>query len=333
MIIRNGKTGLIIMHSDKKIYGSVSINISAPYPMVISGFAILVLAFIVYGFSMDFTAMYIVKGYLNAKQGIARVYADRPGIITRAFVTVGEQVPKGAALFAVDTNMDESTFVAEQKLLQDRLNRLERAIQVKINYLHSLQPLLVKHYLSVTAYQTFRDQLTALESNRHELKMAILHHSALHSYVVRAPILGMISSLEAHVGQKVNLTQSLLTMLPHQAALVAQLYVPVSKSGFLHPGGQIALRYDAYPYQHFGVAKARIQSISQSILSDREEEKPLRIGEPYYKVIAYLDQQFIFANGQKHFLQQGMTCSAVLAGAHKKLWRWIFDPIHHYTVT
>lgn len=321
------------MHSSKKIYGSVSMNIQAPYPMVIAGFTILVMAFLVYGFSMDFTAMYIVKGYLNAKLGIARVYADRSGIITRSFVAVGQQVPKGAALFIVDTTTDKKSYVAEQALLQNRLRHLERTLQAKTRYLHSLQPLLAKHYMSVTAYQTFRDQLSSLETSRHELKIAILHHRNLRAYVVRAPISGMISSLEAHVGQKVNLTQSLLTMLPDHAELVVQLYIPVAKSGFLQPGANIAVRYDAYPYQHFGLAKARIQSISQSILSDREEEKPVQIGEPYYKVVAYLDQQFILANGQKHLLQQGMTCSAVLAGARKKLWRWILDPIHHYAVT
>lgn len=317
------------MHSSKKIYGSVSINIPAPYPTMISGFVVLLIVFLIYSFNVDFTTTYMVKGYLNAQSGIARVYAARPGIINRSFVIAGQQVAERAPLFEIDTTLDNLAFKTEQQLLQDRLDRLNHHIQVKTQYIQSLQPLLAKHYVSVATYQSVRDQLITLETSRHEVNMAILQHRHLRSYIVRAPIAGVISSLEAHVGQKVTITQPLLTVLPQQSELVAELYVPVAKSGFLQPGVKIALRYDAYPYQHFGVATAHIHTISKSVLNDREDDKPLQIGEPYYKVIAYLDRQTIPLYGQPHPLQQGMTCSALISGAHKTLWRWMIDPLHH----
>lgn len=317
------------MHFSKKIYGSVSINLPAPYPTVISGFVLLLILFLIYSFNVDFTATYMVKGYLNAKSGIARVYAARPGIINRSFVKAGQQVAEGDPLFGIDTTIDNLAFKTEQDLLQDRLKRLNDHIQVKTKYIQSLQPLLLKHYVSAATYQSLRDQVIALETSRHEVNMAILQHRHLRSYIVRAPIAGSISSLQAHIGQKVTSTQSLLTVLPQQSDLVAELYVPVAKSGFLQPGVKIALRYDAYPYQHFGVASARIHTISKSALNDREDDKPLHIGEPYYKVIAYLERQTIPLYGEAHPLQQGMTCSAVISGAHKTLWRWMIDPLHH----
>ncbi len=314
------------MHSGKKIYGAVNINMPAPYPFLMVGFSTLLAVLLVYGLSIDFSAMYLVKGYLNAKLGTSPVYAIRPGIISQKFVTAGQRIAKGQDLFRVDTTTDHLSYAAEQRLLNKRLLALERNLKAKTQYLRTLKPLLVKHYVSLASYQTIQDQLNELETNRHTLKMALFRHKQSSSYVVRSPISGTISSLEAHVGQKVSVAQSLLTVLPLQAALVAQLYVPVAKSGFLQPGASIALRYDAYPFQHFGVAQARIQKISQSILTDRDEDKPMKIGEPYYKVLAYLDQPYILLYGQKHLLQQGMTCTAVISGAHKKLWRWILDP-------
>lgn len=318
------------MHSGKKIYGAVNINLPAPYSAVIGGFSIVLVLFLVYGLSIDFSAMYVVKGYLNAKLGTSQVYAVRPGIISRKFVTAGQKIEKGEDLFLVNTLTDQTSYIAEQRLLEQRLSRLDLNFNAKNHYLHSLQPLVTKHYVSLAAYQSVRDQLNELETKRHELRMALLRHKQASSYIVRSPISGTISSLEAHVGQKVTLTQSLLTVLPEHAELIAQLYVPVAKSGFLQAGDSIVLRYDAYPFQHFGAAKAHIQTISQSILTDREEDKPMLIREPYYKILAHLDQQYIFLYGQKHRLRQGMTCTAVISGARKKLWRWILDPIHHY---
>lgn len=316
------------MHASKKIYGSVSINMPAPYPFVISAFSVLFLMLILYALNMDFTGVYEVKGYLNAKLGTSQVYALRPGIIGRSFVVNGQPVSKGDALFRIDTITDKASFSAEQALLQKRLTKVERNIERKSHYLNSIAPLLAKHYVSLTTYQNIRDQLMALEGSKHEINLALMRHQQSKSYLIRAPITGVVASLEAHAGQHVGLTHALLTLLPEKAELVAQLYVPVAKAGFLRSGSSINLRYDAYPYQHFGVARARIQTISQSILSDRDELKPIRIGKPYYKVVAHLDKQFILLDRQKHFLQQGMTCTAIINGTHKKLWQWMFDPIH-----
>ncbi len=318
------------MHSGKKIYGAVNINMPAPYPLVIAGFILLIGALLILGLCINFTSKYEVKGYLEMKSGTSPIYALRPGVIADTFVKSGQIIKKGQKLFLIDTLADQFSYAAEQRLLKKRLQRVESDIAIKQKYLQKLKPLLAKHYLSVTAYQAVRDQLNDLETNRHEQEMALLHHQQSRSYVLRAPISGMISSLVAHDGQTISASQSLLTVLPQESELVAQLYVPVSKSGFLKPGARIALRYDGYPFQHFGIARAHIQTISHSILTDKEEDKPINISEPYYKVLANLDQQYIFASGKTYFLQQGMTCTAVISGAQKKLWRWILDPVHHY---
>ena len=316
------------MHSSKKIYGSVSVNVPAPYPIIVPAFAMIFLAFLLYGINVDFATLYEVKGYLNTQIGPSYVYAKKPGIISHRFVVNGQKVAKGDALFAIDTAIDQRSSNVEQDMLEKRLLRLDQHIARKSQYLRSLSPLLEKHYVSLSTYQSVRDQLNSLETSKHELRRVLLHHQQAQMYVIQAPISGVVSSLEVQIGQKIGLTQVLVTILPEKTKLIAQLYVPVAKSGFLHSGASMDLHYDAYPYQHFGAAKANIQTISHSILSDRDEVKPIRVGGPYYKVLASLDSQFMVLEGQKHPLQQGMTCTAVIRGAHKKLWQWILDPIH-----
>ncbi|PJD92516.1 MAG: hypothetical protein CK424_05275 [Legionella sp.] len=318
--------------STQRFYGSVSMNIPVPYTVMLICIGLLFGLFVIYSIVADFTQWYVVKGYLNAKSGMVRVYPLRQGVIKRCLVKEGQHVKKGEVLYTVDTTQhDHVSHPTTYHLLQKRLQYFEQHLKTKQMYLQTIKPLLQKHYVSFLTYQSQQDQINALESNRHEAQMALLRYQQSRIYVVRAPITGVISSLEFGKGQTIDHTKSLLTILPSHTELIAQLYVPVSKSGFLNPSESIVLRYDAYPYQHFGVAKAHIVSITHSVLSDHEEDKPIHIGEPYYKVMAQLDKQFIFLYGHSHALKQGMTCSALIPGAHKKLWRWMFDPFYRYS--
>ena len=90
------------------------------------------------------------------------------------------------------------------------------------------------------------------------------------------------------------------------------------------------MRYAAFPYLHYGVGRAKITMIGQSILTDADEQKPLKINSPYYKIIAELDKQNIHIAGNDSPLTQGMLCNAIIYGHKKKLWQWIFEPIYNF---
>ena len=87
------------------------------------------------------------------------------------------------------------------------------------------------------------------------------------------------------------------------------------------------MHYDAYPHEHFGSYKATIKEISRSITTDKEEENPISVGEPYYKVTAALEVKELNQHALKLRLQQGMTLRAVIVGAKRKLWQWLFKPL------
>ena len=160
--------------------------------------------------------------------------------------------------------------------------------------------------------------------------MDIINYKHDKSYVIRAPIDGIISSVSFHEGQYTNLTKPLMKILPSHADLMAELFIPVKQSGFLHRRNQVIIRYDAYPYARFGASKAHIIDISRSILTDEEEDKPIRIGQPYYKVTALLDKQFVTVYGKDKKIQHGMTISAVIVGSKRKMWQWILDPLYSF---
>ena len=132
------------------------------------------------------------------------------------------------------------------------------------------------------------------------------------------------------ISQYTNLSKPLLKILPSHADLMASLFVPVKHSGFLHHKNKVIIRYDAYPNARFGSSIAEINEINRSIMTDEEEDKPIRIGEPYYKVTATLDKQVVSVYGATKNIQQGMTISAVIVGSKRKIWQWILDPLYSF---
>ena len=320
-----------VQHQASRLYGSVSINVPVSYTVVIYGLGLILIGFLVFSMITDYTEHDVVKGYVNVKSGLVRVYPLRSGIVRQQYVVAGQHVRQGERLYTIDRTYDDLAGhdSREYRQLQTRMTGIVHDIERKTHYLQQLKPLLRQHYIALNVYQQVRDERRALEVNRHDLEMAFIRYQRSRSDVIRAPIAGDITSVEYTVGQGVNPTKALLTLIPAHAERVAQLYIPVAKSGFIHRNDPITLRYDAYPYQHFGVATGHIMSVTHSILSDQDEDKPLTIGEPYYRAIAQLDQQNVSLNGRSHRLQQGMTFTAVLSGASKTIWHWIFDPIVH----
>ena len=93
-------------------------------------------------------------------------------------------------------------------------------------------------------------------------------------------------------------TTPLLTLLPENSELKAQLLVPVRSAGFLAEGQSLTLRYEAFPYQKFGMYKATIEKVSNTILLPNELlNAPLTIQEPVYRITAQLDPITVPANG------------------------------------
>lgn len=311
-------------------YGTVFINTPWHYSLLCIGCSVLLLGIFLFIGLAEFSEKCLVTGYLNSNKGMVRIYPKQQGIILQRRIKQGENVHKGTPLFLIDTSYEVLNAHEKPKLqaqLEEKKYVLEQALARKKRQLASLKPLLLKRYISSSMYHGKLDELSVLERQRKQFNMELIRYQQARSYLVRAPVDGVISSVMYQVGQQISPSKPLVSILPNHAHLIAELFVPVVKAGFLNKSDRIVLRYDAYPYQHFGVATGRIVEVSQNILTDAEEDKPLRIGQPYYKVKAHVDSQDILLYGQDRPLQQGMTFSAVLNGPRKKIWQWIMEPL------
>ena len=148
--------------------------------------------------------------------------------------------------------------------------------------------------------------------------------------VLRAPGEGLVSAVLLKEGQMASTSQPLLSILPDGASLQAQLLVSSRAVGFIEPGNQVVLRYQAFPYQKFGQQYGRIIDISRSALTPAEiaalEGK--QSSEPLYRVTVALDSQKIMAYGEMEDVKSGMALDADILMERRRLIEWAFEPLY-----
>ena len=82
--------------------------------------------------------------------------------------------------------------------------------------------------------------------------------------IIRAGRSGYVATPNVEVGQQVDPSKLLLSIVPERTELYAHLYIPSSAAGFIKPKDKVVLRYQAYPYQKFGLASGSVVSTGQA---------------------------------------------------------------------
>jgi membrane fusion protein len=83
------------------------------------------------------------------------------------------------------------------------------------------------------------------------------------AYVLRAPTAGRVSTVQATIGQFADPNRLQMEIIPADGTRQAQLFVPTRAIGFVQPGQEIRVLYDAFPYQRFGAFSGRIVTVSR----------------------------------------------------------------------
>lgn len=171
-------------------------------------------------------------------------------------------------------------------------------------------------------------QQTVLHNKLDAVKQQIYQAQYKQSYQIKANRSGRITNVLGKVGQTMAASKPLLTILPEQGNLQAILFVPTHSFGFVHKGQQTLLRYQAFPYQRFGVFTGQISEVAKAVLLPNDLNTPVGTNEPVYKVTVKLNQQYISAYGKQMALHPGMLLEADILLEKRSLWHWLLEPIY-----
>nr|WP_281413555.1 HlyD family efflux transporter periplasmic adaptor subunit [Microvirga antarctica] len=183
--------------------------------------------------------------------------------------------------------------------------------------------------------QLQREQLPVQQNERvSQLRLALADRErdraeveARGAQVVRAPIAGRVTALQANAGQIVDASRPLLTLVPDGAELLVELFVPSRAIGFVRVGQRVRLMVDAFPYQRFGIVEGHVETVSQAVLAPNETYGKVALKEPSYRVAVALRQQSIEAFGHSVALQPDMSVQADIILEERSLLAWLFEPL------
>lgn len=225
---------------------------------------------------------------------------------------------------ALQLQQQEATAL-EQTVELQRLQRQAMEARRQIAQLQqALQELPVQHQLTLAGYQ--RD-LALLAQEQIETQ-------ARGELAIRAPVAGVVATQVLKPGQSLQAGQPVLSLIPGDGRLEAELLVPSRAIGFMTPGDAVLLRYQAFPYQKFGHHDGQVARISRSALSPGELGVLIgnaQASEPYYRVTVALARQSVTAFGQDEALKPGLLLEADVLGERRRLIEWVFEPLYSLT--
>ena len=171
-----------------------------------------------------------------------------------------------------------------------------------------------------------------LERDMAEIAQQQAENDSRRRIEIRAPQDGTVTGVVAQPGQSVNASVALASLLPADARLQAHLFAPSSAVGFVKPDQPVLLRYQAFPYQKFGLQGGQVAQVSRSPLQASElagVPLPKSDGEaePLYRITVTLDKQAVAAYGREQALSPGMQLEADVMLDRRRLIEWIFEPL------
>ncbi|WP_080926030.1 MULTISPECIES: HlyD family secretion protein [Pseudomonas] len=182
------------------------------------------------------------------------------------------------------------------------------------------------------------NQLAEIRRQLSTLEQDLAESEAKRTLLIIAPETGIATAVLAEVGQTVDSSRPLLSIVPADTPLQAELYAPSKSIGFIKPGDSVLIRYQAYPYQKFGQYHGQVQSISRTSVSPAELSSMIggvpglgQDGEQLYRLRVSLDQQAATAYGQPRPLQSGMLLDADILQDTRHLYEWVLEPLYSLT--
>ncbi|MDJ0734923.1 MAG: HlyD family efflux transporter periplasmic adaptor subunit [Nostocaceae cyanobacterium] len=168
-----------------------------------------------------------------------------------------------------------------------------------------------------TQLATLKSEIAQSKSQITSLKIQ------LNQRIVRAPVNGTIFELPfSQPGSVVQPGQIIAKIAPKTDSLILKAEMASQNSGFLEVGMPVKIKFDAYPFQEYGVMTGRVSWISPDSKIQQTNQGKLET----FDLEISLPQSYIQA-GNKHInLTPGQTATAEVIIHQRRVIDFILDP-------
>jgi HlyD family secretion protein len=204
-----------------------------------------------------------------------------------------------------------------QPAVDNRCQRKKLA-QITSNYRSELQNERVE---TESQFRKLRDELEKIE-----------HKSGLLS--LRAPQRGVIKDLATHtVGTVVSPGTVLMSLVPHDEPLQAEVYVKNEDVGFVRQDQRVKLKLSAYPFQKYGMLDGTVVHVGPDAAD--QPSSSAKTGADIsgvvtglrYKALVRLDVQHLETDGNRLRLSPGMQVVAEIHQGQRTVMEYLLSPV------
>ncbi len=145
----------------------------------------------------------------------------------------------------------------------------------------------------------------------------------MHQRIVRSPIDGIVFELPvSKPGEVLQPGQRIAKVAPEDSGFVLRATMPVKETGLLKTGMPVKVKFDAYPFQEYGVLPGKVSWISPD--SKVEETSPG--GSETYELRIALDKPYIEDGSRRIPLTPGQTANAEVIVRQRRAIDLLLDP-------
>ena len=146
---------------------------------------------------------------------------------------------------------------------------------------------------------------------------------------LRAPQAGLVKDLATHTAGTVLAPGAIvLTLVPQNEPLLAEVWVSAGDAGFVQPGQKARVKLAAYPFQKYGMLDGVVQQVS----ADAQDKALPAEGVPKppelaYRALVKLDADHLAADGQRLKLVSGMAVMAEVHLGRRTVLEYLVSPL------
>src|SRR5262245_38839980 len=151
---------------------------------------------------------------------------------------------------------------------------------------------------------------------------------------LKAPQSGIVKDLATHTpGTVVSPGTILLTLVPHDEPLVAEVWVANADSGFVQEKQRARVKLAAYPFQKYGMLDGVVRQVSADTLDrndDNNNNAASRSAMPQqaaYRALIELGASSLESDGQRLRLVPGMLVNAEIHLGTRSVIEYLLSPV------
>ncbi|MDT7952638.1 MAG: HlyD family type I secretion periplasmic adaptor subunit [Acetobacteraceae bacterium] len=148
----------------------------------------------------------------------------------------------------------------------------------------------------------------------------------------------VLSVAKVSPGSVMQSGEQLITLVPSDAPLEAEVNIPGTEVGYVHPGNDVTVKLETLPYTHYGTMEASVRVVSPDSFSASENEssQPKRGSQPtqapsqgtsYYRARLSLGQSHLHDVPAGFHLMPGMPITADVAAGKRTVLTYLLSRV------